>query len=423
MKQYKLLALIALLGMISCSEDNEVQREQDVPISIVLKGEAAVVAYPGDKLTYNFELKSDNGLAEAFCRIGSMEVEGSKKLYEDAPLEAGYSFEYVPKDSQSGSTVDFVIEVTDVDGLKKVTDIPLYVRAKKPAISVSLPADAPSEFMIGTKLEFNVRITSESDFKQICLYKNENLVEGSLVDEFENPQELDYPFSYEPKASDAGDATVFKFEIMDVNGNIVTHDYSVRFIKPVSTELNEYTVTLGYQKNGEYGQYLASSSGLSYKMSEGAENCADIDIVVYFSANASTKGLGITSPTSTNAVTMYGNATTIQTAGGDPETDVITAWETKNTLKFKHLGGKIKDSEKSELTLDQFASVSTKKEISELWSNSESSEIVTALMVQNNAILVFKASDEEYGLLRVVERGADNKGSVRLEIKSFKNNQ
>ncbi len=418
MKRY-IIVLLTLLGVLaSCSEEGGQVQDQTVPISFALKGEAPIMVYPGEKVSYSFEIEYENGVSEAFCRVGKAEVEGSRKTFEGAPAKVEYEFEYVPVDSQAGTTVDFVVEAVGADGLSRTTDVPLYVRATKADILITLPDEALSEFMVGEgPLEFTVKVTSGIDLRHICLYKNEQLVDGSLMETFENPQSVDYPFSYEPGFADVGSPVMFKFEVMDTRGNIVTQNYSVTFTKPVSTEVNEWSgIMMGYQKNTVYGQYLSSTTGKVYKMSEGGENCADIDIVIYFSGNTTTKGLGITSPTSTNSSSMYGNQTTINNAGGDAA-DNITAWETKNTVMFKLVGGNMKDAAVEELDAEGFGAASTRQALADIWNNSQSGEIVTALMVQPGAIFSFRNAAGKYGLLKVVERDAANTGTVTVDLK------
>ncbi len=417
MKKYIIPVLMLLGLLVSCTEENSQVQDQTVPISFTMKGVAPIMVYPGEKVSYSFEIEYDKGLSEVFCRVGKTELEGSRQSYENAPAKVEYGFEYVPADTQAGTTVDFVVEAVGADGLSRTTDIPLYVRATKADIVITIPDEAPSEFLVGSALEFTVRVTSGIDIKHICLYKNEQLVEGSLMETFEDPKSIDYLFSYEPGFADVGSPVVFKFEVMDTRGNIVTRNYSVTFTKPVSTEVDEWSgIMMGYQKNTAYGQYLSSTTGNVYKMSEGGENCADIDIVIYFSGNTTTKGLGITSPTSTNSSSMYGNQTTINNAGGDAA-DNITAWGTRNTVTFKLVGGNIKDAFSEELDDEGYGAVSTKQALIDLWNNSASGEIVTALMVQPGAIFSFKNEDGRYGLLRVVARDGANTGTVTFDLK------
>ncbi len=423
MKTYKTLAFILLFAMVSCSVENGPVQDQTVPVSFSLKGEAPVIAYPGEKVAYAFEIEYENGIAEAFCRIGDKEVEGSRMSFDGSPVTVDYGFEYVPSDVQAGTTIDFVIEARGADGLGRTTDVPLYVRATKAEIAISIPDEAPSEFLIGSTLAFDVRITSGIDIKHVCLYRNEVLVEGSMTDTFENPKEVVYPFSYDPAAMDVGAPMVFKFEVMDTRGNIVTQNYSVSFTKPVSLEINEYlNVTMGYQRCPDAGPYFATSNGQVYSIKDGYENASVIDIVIYYSGNATTQGLAVTSATSSNSKTasMYGGpATVIDFAGGD-ENDFVINWVDPITTTFKLVNGSIRGEDASELSLEAFAEISRRQEITDLWDNSKSKENVTALMVQPNSIFVFRTSLGKYGLLKVnsLERG--NKATANFDIKVVK---
>ncbi len=408
MKIHKILILALSFVMLSCSEGEEQVQDQTAPIVISLKGEAPVVAYPGEKVSYAFDLEYEKGIAEAFCRIGGRELENSRVSFENAPAKAEYGFEYVPDDTQAGVTVDFIIEVSGADGKVKTTDVPLYVKATKADIDIAIPDEAPSEFMIGSALSFVVKVTSGIDIKHICLYKNEVLVEGSSVTSFDNAREADYQFSYEPSALDVGAPTVFKFEVMDTRGNIVTQAYSVTFTKPVSLELNEYlNVTMGFQRCKSAGPYFATSTGQVYNIVGASAYGSIIDIVIYYSGNAATQGLAITSATSSNATggSMYGGSAV--TYMGGTEVDYITNWTDPVTTVFKLVNGSIRNESASELTLEQFAEINTRQEIVDLWNNSASPENVVTLMVQEKTILVFKTSLGKYGLVKVnsLERG------------------
>ncbi len=412
-----------LLAFVACSEEPEQIQDQTVPITFALKGDVPVAVHPGEKVAYTFDIAYENGLAEAFCRIGSQEVEGSRVKFNGAPLQAEYSFEYVPTDVQAGSTIDFVVEAVGTDGLSRTTDVPLYVRATKADINIAIPADAPSEYLIGTPLAFNVKITSGIDIKHICMYKNDQLVDGSLMETFTNPREVDYPFSYEPSALDVGAPVVFKFEVMDTKGNIVTQNYSVTFTKPVSLELNEYfNVVMGYQRNPAIGPYFATSNGQIYNLKDGYENASVIDFIIYYSGNASTQGLALTSATSPNATNtaMYGGAATVVTFGGGDENDYVTNWVNPITTTFKLVNGSIRGETAEELNLEGFAEVSKKQEIIDLWNNSASKENVTALMVQANSIFVFKTSLDKYGLVKVVSLERGNKLTATFDFKVVK---
>ncbi len=424
MKAYKILAFTLLPLFVSCSAEDETQvQEQTVPISFVLKNDVPVMVHPGEKVTYTFDIAYEKGLAEAFCRIGGTELEGAGKSFEGAPVKAEYGFEYVPTDAQAGSTIDFIVEAVGVDGLSRTTDIPLYVRATKADVEITIPDDAPSEFLIGSPLEFTVNITSGIDIKHVCLYRNDQLVEGSLADTFENPKEVAYTFFYEPTAMDVGAPAVFKFEVMDAKGNIVTQSYSVTFIKPVSTEINEYfNVVMGFQRCPDAGPYFASSTGQTFALKDGYENASVIDVVVYYSGNTSTQGLAITSATSSNSKTsgLYGGPATVVEFGGGDENDYVTNWVDPITTKFKLLNGSIKDENASELTVEAFAEIAGRQEIIDLWNNSASKENVTALMVQPNSIFVFKTSKDGYGLIKVISFDRGNTNKVTLDFKVVK---
>lgn len=405
---------------IACNPDTNTAEGDCPSISIKLTSEAPVNARPGEEVSYTFSLSYENGLSEAVAMLGKEEIEGTKATFSGAPVEETYSFTYTPASAQTGSTLDFVIAVSGADGAEKTYDIPLYVLAEKADIKITIPSEAPENHELGTDLSFTVNVTSSTDIINIKTLKNSAELPELTLTEFTDRKNIDYTFTYSPEATDVGAPVTFTFQVMDTNGNILSQDYAVTFTKPVSAELNEfYAVTMGYQNCTTAGPYLSSSTGQVFMIPDGGENSSLIDIVIYYSGNQTSQGLGVTSPTSPNAVSMYGNLTTVTGKGGD-ENDVITNWTVKNTVTFKLLSGKIKGEEKADITLEEFSELSKAKELEDLYNNSDATENVTALMVQPESIFAFKTSADKFGVLRIVSRDANNKGTVVVDVKTIK---
>lgn len=423
MKTFKFFPIICAASMMAaaCQSDKTDTPETDGPeISIKLTSEAPVNARPGEEVSYTFSVAYGKGLAEAVASLDKQEIAGSKATFNNSPVEDTYSFSYTPDATQTGKTLDFVVTVTGTDGALKTSDVPLYVLAAEADIKIIVPDDAPESHEIGTDLAFTVRVTSGTDIRSIKTLKNSTELPELTMETFTDRKNVDYAFTYSPTEADVIAPVTFTFQAMDTNGNIVSENYSVSFTKPAAAELNEfYNITMGYQTTASAGPYLSSTTGQVFMIPEGYENSALIDIVIYWSANSTTQGLGVTSPSSTNAQSLYGGSKLITDNGGD-ENDIITNWETTNTVKFKLLSGKIKGEEVSGITLEEFSGLSKAKELEDLYNNSASIENVTALMVQPGCIFAFRTAAGKYGVLRIASRDANKAGNVVVDLKSAK---
>ena len=418
MKNYIVYALIFALSLPlfqSCSKDDDGAGSGPAHdrITFALTSEAPVAEYPGTQVSYTFTVEYPAGLSQVVATLDGKEIENSKQVYEDAPVSATYEFRYTLLASQSGQTVDFVFTATGADGYEGSIDYPVYVYASQADVDIVLPDDAPTEVDIDAqpKLAFDVNISAAAGLMKIRTLKNGEAIESLTKTEGFTSSKTDvYAFEYEPTAGDVGQTVTFTFEVTDNDGNLVTADYAVNFIRAASTELNEYYgVNVGLNRCTSYGPFLDVDACQVYTVADGYEKCADIDIVLFWSGNASTIGMAVCGANTTNASTIY-NATTVTAMGGvadGAESDVITNWPVRNATLFK----------KTTMTVDEYASIYTREELAAAYENCTEAESGLANMLKADRVVVFKTAAGRYGIMKVVSSGTSNKDNAVFDYK------
>lgn len=403
------MASATLSAFTACTEKEGYTGQDEISLKVTYNQEPAVAAYPGDLMTYDMTLEYEPGIVSVVAQLNNTDIENSA-MEAGGEISVNYRFEYTIQGKDSGNTLDFNIIVTGVDGKVKTADIPLYVYAAKANIDIEIPSEAPSEWLITEPLVFDVNVTSEISLKEINTYKNGIVLEEMKMTEFPSPNSAVYRFSYQASAVDVGQSTAFRIEVMDSNGNIVSEDYTVTFTKPAPVDISEfYGISIGYQNNMEYGQFLNTATGEVYKIKDVHTHCADIDMVLFFSSSGGA-GMSVTSATTNNASVIYGNQATIDKHEGT-ESDNIKNWEIKNNTYYKLY---------PDLSPADFAAVSSKEDIESYYISSESVENQLLNKLQPDNIFGFKTEDGKYGIVKVISRDASNSGKVVIDYKVVK---
>lgn len=406
MKSLKyIIAGLAMVGLCACNSSNDDMPAVEQSISIKTTSTPAVVAYPGDEVEYSFLVEYESGIKTISAYLNSKLIDNSQVEYTNGEQSIEYTFRYTVQDKQAGNTLDFVLHVAGCDDATQTTEIPLYVLAKKADIQIRLPHDAPEEWDITKILTFDVNVTSSIALKRISLYKEASLIEEATKSEFAEPNSDLYNFTYTPDAVDAGQTVLFRFEVMDANGNIVTADYNVKFVRVAPVEISEfYGVSIGYNRCVSDGPFLSAATGTVYAIKDSHLHAADIDIVLFFS-NSGGAGMSVTNPLTNNATIIY-NAATINAMGGSAD-DVITAWTVRNQTLYKVVN----------VTAEEFAAMTTKQQLKDVFENSEAAaaELVNKLMP--DSFVAFKTATGKYGVFKVISRAASNTGKVVIDYK------
>lgn len=419
MKRYLFLFIVALFTIVSCNE-TEIKAPKAPKVAVKLLNSVPATVYPGEKVDFQYALLYKGGVESAKAYADGMLIDGSEVVFSTSQDSVVYSFSYTATDIYAGNTIDFVVEASGADGAKGRTDIPLFVLASKPEVIFTYPSNLPQEFMVdGSSLEFDLIIESKSiAIKTLTTYKNEIKLEEMCAEYEDEVKIINLPFSYTPTLGDAGEPTIFTFEVMDVNGNIITSQCSILFNKQKSVELDEITgVVMGLNKCTTHGQFIDFISNKVYKAAGVGNVCADIDMALFWSGNASTVGVAIASPNASNVTSIYPEATIVNTLGGS-ESDIPMNWATRNETNFRAVS----------LSADEFAAIMTTAEIKGLYEEAE----VPAndhVMFKNKAgnVLLFKINRsnivsgeivEKYGVLRVTQLAASNNtGTITLDYK------
>ena len=407
-----IMPLLALLPtMTACNDDDDAaQTERRDKMVFTLTSDAPVAEYPTEQIGYTFRISYPKGVASVFATLDGQEIEGSKCEYEDTPVEAEYTFRYTLLASQAGQTVDFVFTAVGADGYSHSTDYPVYVYAKQAEIEIAIPEDAPAAADVAEELSFVVGVSSATDLMKIRTLRNNVPLDAlTKTSGFVTPKTDDYAFSYTPAVADTGQTVVFTFEVTDADGNLVSADYAVEFVRPASTEIDEYyAVSIGFNRCTSYGPYLSVANGAVYTIAEGYEKCAEIDIVLFWSNNATTKGMAICGADTSNAATIY-NAATMTAMGGGSD-DVITQWPIRNNTVFK----------KTTLTVDEYTAVFTSAELRSAYDECTADESGLANMLKSGNVVAFRTESGRYGLLKVVSSGTGNTDYAVIDYKTEK---
>ena len=406
------MAVIAASAVMawSCTSDAGVE-ESGPKIKISLEDEVPVAIYPTESIDISVSITYENGIAESYVSLAKTELEGTRQVYENYPTSASFDFSFVPQDSHTGTTLDFMIHVTGADGNIGRYDVPVYILAAKPQIEIIIPADAPSETDVKDAIGFNVSVTSgNTDIRSISTYRGDVLIEESVMTEFNDPRNAEYPFSFTPDLADVGAPLTFRFEVMDVNGNIVSSLYQVTVTKQASVELSEfYGIVIGMNKCTTAGSFLDLHTGTVYKANGVSTVCDLIDLAVFRSGNATTQGPAIASPNVQNVTQIFPEATIVTTLGGTVA-DIPLNWTTRNETLFKEI----------EMTAEEFASLETKAQVEAVFNNSASAEVKVIFKQLKGKYFTFKTHDGYIGVGTVTAHAAANTGSITIDYKIVK---
>lgn len=401
---------VILLSLTGCSKNNQVIVKKS-KIAISVDGTIPPTLYPGNTLDIKFILKHPAGIRESVVMIDGTEVEGSRRSYEEFTDSTSVSVSYKAMDSYAGNTVDIAISAEGVDGAIGHYDVPVFILATKPDITIDIPASAPSEFLVSEEvLKFDIEIISETtDMKSVTVYKNDVKEESMSYEFVGNLRKQTLKFSYKPTLADVGDAVVFKIAVMDVNGNIVESMYSVKFTKPQSLELNEhFGIMMSLHQSNVYGNFFDATNNIVYVANGVSQHCADIDWAWFYSANATTIGVALAAPIAQNTALTYSEANVTTYLGGQAS-DAVVNWGTRNETNFREIS----------ISAAEFNAVSTSAEVRNLYNTGTvpSNDHVVFRKTTDSMIAFKIARTSKYGLIHVVKVAGPNTGNVKFDYK------
>jgi hypothetical protein len=260
--------LLAIFALASCKPDGLEGTGDNTPverITFTLNSDEPVIAAPDEEVTYNFKIAYSEGLASAKTSLNGEVIEGSEITWNDAPVEADYTFSYTVKGSQFGETLDFVFTATGINGYTSSVDYALWVTANAVEFTANIPEDAPAQIYSNATVGFEVSIECGNILKSIEVTKNGEAFASKT--DFTTEKTFKYPFSYTPAAEDIGKDNEFHFVVTDVKGNIAEAYYTVSVIKAdaVGKMLYEeiFDTSMSISNTTEYNTTAGGISGNS----------------------------------------------------------------------------------------------------------------------------------------------------------------
>lgn len=231
-KNIFLSLLLAIFALASCKPDGLEGTGDNTPVERImftLNSDEPVIAAPDEEVTYNFKIAYSEGLASAKTSLNGEVIEGSEITWNDAPVEADYTFSYTVKGSQFGETLDFVFTATGINGYTSSVDYALWVTANAVEFTANIPEDAPAQIYSNVTVGFEVSIECGNILKSIEVTKNGEAFASKT--DFTTKKTFKYPFSYTPAAEDIGKTVEFHFVVTDVKNNQTEAYYNVNVIK------------------------------------------------------------------------------------------------------------------------------------------------------------------------------------------------
>ena len=224
--------LLGLFILAACEPDSVEGQDESAAverISFVFNGNEPVIAAPDEEVTYSFKVSYPQGLASMKTMLDGEVVEGSELTWDDAPVEADYTFRYTIKGSQFGETLDFVFTATGTNGYTCSVDYPLWVTANAVEFVAGIPEGLPDQMYSNETLEFEVSIECGNVLKSVVVTKNG--VDFASKADFTDEKTFKYPFSYTPATEDIGKDMEFHFVVTDIKNNVAEAYYTVNVVK------------------------------------------------------------------------------------------------------------------------------------------------------------------------------------------------
>lgn len=395
------IGLLLMLGIAGCKEEKI--DASSMPYRIELSTDAPEVGYPNRAVKFPVQLFVADGIMKAEIRQDFRVIAGSEQTFEGRPTATEYLFEFVPKRSDLGRTLNFTVVVYGSQGHTDTTPYKLTIQEAPLNIQLMLPDEPPIEAEVGDVLAFDIGVTSELALRQI-----QTLLDGTELPElkqteFENPLHVQYPFTYTVTEDAIGKTLTFTFRATDMEEKVqeATYVVEVQGTRPAQP-VNVYEdVLLGGQRSTENGHFLNTETGQAYFSPGVAAVCAEIDLLHFVSGSAT--GVNIAAPSFANAPIVY-------SAAHSNATDALSAWPVRNATELKRLDG---------LSSSDFEALSTDDQVVHLFEEGgEATDNINRIAV--NDMIALKTTDGRYGILWVKELPAGNTGSIRFDLKMQK---
>lgn len=394
---YYSFIFISIITLVSGCKEDVYAPIQNFPIQFEIIDEASLLAYPKDTLYFSLRLSSGNDIKSVSTSLDGIMLSNSEKTYPDNIKETGYSFSYVVKENEVGTTLNFTVQAYDKDEKLSTKELLVYVQSPKANIEIVLPNNLPDSVIYNNKMQFDISINSVSSLKSIKTYLNNVILTELTKETFDSSHSDVYQFNYTPSVNDIGHELVFTFETMDSFGKTKSVNYVVKVIRgDIILDINEfYNINLGAQNCTSAGSFINSATGEVHFYTGVSAYCESIDLVNFYSNNS--YAFNITSPSKQSVADFIYKT-------GD---DAMNNWSVRNTTIIKM----------STTTASDFASIDNYSQIQTLFDNS-GAESDTSTKLNDGSTLVFKTAKDKYGIVLVKSRSANStSGYLVLDMK------
>lgn len=394
-----ILCLFTITFMACDSDEENIQQNPKPTIKFTKVGDVPVIAYPGTELTISVEMTGSTAIKKVVTMLGSQEIPGSAKDFQDNSNKETYSISYTIKPEEVGKTLNFVIVAYDNDEKKSSFESTVYIQAAKPNIDIKIPADVPESVTASEDVSFNIEITSDVTLMSVKTFLGDSEITDLRKEIFENPNSDLYAFTYTTTELNAGQTLSFTFEVMDANGGLARSAYNVDVTRAVELDINEfYSLQIGAQASTDKGPFLNTATGEVYEKAGSTAKSANIDIALFYSNN--THGYFFVAPSDASIEAIFKTP------------DPIANWPQRNSTKFKVI----------EMTSDEFLAINSAEKIETQYTKSSGEEVgkLTSKLTVGS-VVGFKTVMDKYGLMIVRSHASGNsKGNVTVDMKVAK---
>ncbi len=397
----KFFIFLLLLAHVACKkEDNNIAKKDTFSIAIEQNDTLPVIVTSKDEIIFDLSITpvSTAKIRKAVLSLNEQDLKTATVLAGGNQIDLNYTYEVTGQDV--GKSLIFKLIVSDEEDRSVHKDFIVYIQSAPADIEINIPSEAPSEVKDNELADFDIAVTSENDIKYIKTFLDREEITALTKEAFVDPNEDAYHFAYQPTVADADKTLSFTIEVMDVLGNIVKQTYALSIRRSEEADFNSYYgVNIGAQKSTTVGPFFNSSNGEVYETKGVAAKAAGVDLVNFYSG--STHAYNLVSPTLSTV------ATYIYTAALYGE-DALNNWSVRNKTLIK----------KVTLTREDFDLLASSAAIEALYTDSDGTASESSGGLADNNVLVFKTSNNKYGVIFVKSRSANaNTGYLTIDVK------
>lgn len=397
-----IILLLTVIFALSCDEETLLLDTGINPdLYITLPEDAPNIAFPNKPISFSAKAFAKDGVSKIETKVNYQSIEGSVFTPSNNSKTADYTFNYTPTNDDLGKTLNYVLVVEDKKGFTSTADYAVKVVLEPAVIELEFPEILPDTLNIGDVLEFDIQVTSEDELKKIeTILNNEEITEITKVD-FDNPFIATYSFRYEIQPEDGGKDITFTYKVTDIEDKFKEDNFTL-FIKglaypKVMTAFAD--VTLGMQGNTDTGQFIDLKTGTVYTVSNAKLMSSGIDLGTFRSG---TSGINLFASSYENAAQFIYN----EANWGE---DNLGSWSFRNNTELRRISNDL-------MSINDFNNIMDDRLVIEAFNASEPS--LNALSrLEEDEIIAFKTAEGEYGLIHVKSIVSSSSGTLSFDYK------